>query len=402
MKNLDVQKIVLAYSGGLDTSAMLHWMKQSYNAKVVAFIADVGQGEDLKAAEKKAYETGAEQVFISDLREEFVKEFVWPALKSNAVYEGEYLLGTSLARPVIAREQLRIAREVGADCVAHGATGKGNDQVRFELTYMALEPRVKILAPWRHWEFKSRTDLINYSKKHNISITSTEEKPYSIDQNVMHTSYEGGILEDPWFAPPEEIFLRTKNLAATPNTPLELILTFEKGEPVAINGEGFSPYKLLEKLNTLAGEHGIGRVDLVENRFVGMKSRGVYETPGLTVLQKAHRAVESLTLDREVMHLKDSLVNTIAEKIYYGMWFSPEMKLLLSFIDESQARASGEVRVELFKGNCTVKGRRSPLSLYDPNFATFEKDSVYNQFDAEGFIRLTGLRMKIASLMGAK
>ncbi len=401
-KITDIKKIVLAYSGGLDTSAMLHWLKATYDCPVVAYLGDVGQTEDLEAVKKKAYATGASEVFVSDLREQFVKEFVFPALKANAVYEGEYLMGTSLARPVIAREHVRIAKEVGADCVAHGATGKGNDQVRFELTFQALSPKLKILAPWRTWEFKGRTDLIAYSKQHGIPITSTEEKPYSIDQNIMHTSYEGGILEDPWASPPESIFLWTASIENAPETPEELVVGFEKGEPVALNGQNLPPVTLLEELNKIGGRHGVGRVDLVENRFVGMKSRGVYETPGVTILQKAHRALESITLDREVMHLKERLIPQFAENIYYGFWFSPEMKLLLNMVEQSQANVTGEVKVQLHKGNCIIKGRRSRNSLYDPSYATFEKDEVYNQFDAEGFIRLNGLRLRIHTLMSER
>jgi argininosuccinate synthase len=395
----NVKKIVLAYSGGLDTSVMLHWLKQKYGCPILAFVADVGQGEDLQAAEVKAYKTGADEVVISDLRDTFVREFVFPAVQAHALYEGEYLLGTSLARPVIAREQVRVAREWGADCVSHGATGKGNDQVRFELTYQALAPELKILAPWRSWEFRGRNDLIAYARENGIPVTSTLEKPYSIDQNIMHTSYEGGILEDPWSGPPEEIFLRTTAPEKAPDSVTGMVIGFEKGVPVSIDGQGFDPVGLLDELNRIGGANGIGRVDLVENRLVGMKSRGVYETPGATILHKAHRALESLTLDREVQHFKDSLIPKIAEMIYYGFWFSPEMKLLLGVVAESQHRVTGEVKVSLYKGNCTIRGRRSPFSLYDPSYATFEEDQVYSQADAEGFIRLQGLRLKIASLL---
>ncbi|MGH9341032.1 MAG: argininosuccinate synthase [Acidobacteriota bacterium] len=395
----NINKIVLAYSGGLDTSAMLHWLKQKHGCPILAYVADVGQGEDLQAIEKKAYRTGADKVVISDLRESFVREFVFPAVQSHALYEGEYLMGTSLARPIIAREQVRVAQEWGADCVAHGATGKGNDQVRFELTYQALAPHLKILAPWRSWEFGGRSDLIRYSRENGIEITSTEEKPYSIDQNVMHTSYEGGILEDPWQAPPENIFLRTVSPQEAPDEPAELAIEFEQGIPTSLNGRLLKPLALLQELNRLAGAHGVGRVDLVENRMVGMKSRGIYETPGATVLHKAHRALESLALDREVQHLKDELSARIAESIYYGFWFAPEMKLLLQFVQSSQEKITGEVRVQLYKGNCVIRGRRSPFSLYDPSYATFEQDQVYTQADAEGFIRLQGLRLKIASML---
>ena len=393
-----VRKIVLAYSGGLDTSVMLHWLKENYQCPILAFVAEVGQGEDLKSIEKKAYQTGADEVVISDLREAFVTDFVLPAVQSHALYEGEYLLGTSLARPVIARGQIRVAQEWEADCVAHGATGKGNDQVRFELTYQALAPQLKILAPWRSWKFRSRSDLLRYAQSRGIEVTSTEEKPYSIDQNLMHTSYEGGILEDPWVSPPEDIFLRTVSPREAPDVATELVISFKRGVPVKLNDQALDPIAMLEELNRMAGANGVGRVDLVENRFVGMKSRGVYETPGVTVLQKAHRALESMTLDREVQHFKEELVARMAELIYYGFWFSPEMKLLLGLTKESQESVSGEVKLSLYKGNCTVLGRRSPLSLYDASYATFEEDEVYSQADAEGFIRLQGLRLKIAAL----
>lgn len=399
---VDVKKIVLAYSGGLDTSVMLHWLKAKYGCPILALVAEVGQGEDLDAIRHKAHQTGADEVVISDLREVFVRDFVFPAVQAHALYEGEYLMGTSLARPVIAREQVRVAEHWGGDAVAHGATGKGNDQVRFELAYQALAPHLKILAPWRSWEFKSRSDLIRYSRENGIPVTSTEEKPYSIDQNIMHTSYEGGILEDPWAPPPESIFLRSLPPQLAPDTTTDILIGFEKGMPVSVNGKHLAPVALVEELNRTAGANGVGRVDLVENRFVGMKSRGLYETPGVTVLHKAHRALESLTLDREVQHLKDSLIPRIAELIYYGFWFSPEMKLLLQLIQASQERVTGEVRLELYKGNCLVRGRRSPLSLYEPSYATFERDQVYSQADAEGFIRLQGLRLKIAALLKKK
>jgi argininosuccinate synthase len=393
----NVGKIALAYSGGLDTSVMLHWLKARYGCPVVAFVADVGQGEDLAAVERKAYATGADLVVISDLREIFIREFVFPAVQSHAVYEGEYLMGTSLARPVIAREQVRVALEHGADCVAHGATGKGNDQVRFELTYQALAPQLKILAPWRSWEFRGRSDLIRYAQDHGIPVTSTVDKPYSIDQNIMHTSYEGGILEDPWAPPPQYIFLRSVSPQEAPDRTTEITIGFEKGLPVALDGAALAPLQMLEELNRLGGENGVGRVDVVENRMVGMKSRGVYETPGVTLLHKAHRALESITLDREAAHLKDALMPKIAELIYYGFWFSPEMKLLLGMVAASQERVTGEVRLQLYKGNCMVVGRASSGSLYDPSYATFEEDQVYSQADAGGFIRLQGLRLRIGS-----
>jgi len=394
-----VKKIVVAYSGGLDTSVMLHWLKATYKCPILAFIADVGQGEDLEAIEAKARKTGAEKVVISDLRETFVREFVFPAMQSHALYEGEYFMGTSLARPVIAREQIEVARRWGADAVSHGSTGKGNDQVRFELTYQALAPALEILAPWRLWEFKGRTDLIRYAQANGIPVTSTAEKPYSIDQNLMHTSYEGGILEDPWEGPPEDIFLRSVSPESAPDAPAELTIGFEQGVPATLDGKALGPVEMLEQLNLVAGANGVGRVDLVENRMVGMKSRGVYETPGATVLHKAHRALESLTLDREVQHLKDDLGPRIAELIYYGFWFAPEMQLLLELVAGSQKRVTGDVRVRLYKGNCIIAGRRSPFSLYQPAYATFEEDEVYSQSDAEGFIRLQGLRLKLASLL---
>lgn len=393
----ELKKIVLAYSGGLDTSAMLHWLKEKYGCPVLAFLADVGQGEDLLEIKDKARRTGADEVVVSDLRHTFVEEFVFPAVQAHAVYEGEYLLGTSLARPAIAREQIRVALEWGADCVAHGATGKGNDQVRFELAFQALAPGLQILAPWRTWEFRGRQDLIRYSSENGIPITSTEEKPYSIDQNLMHTSYEGGILEDPWKAPPEEIFLRTASLQKAPDLCQDLIIGFKQGVPVRLGDTDLGPVALLEELNRTGGKHAIGRVDLVENRMVGMKSRGVYETPGATILHKAHRALESLTLDREAQHLKGELSARISILIYNGFWFSPEMKMLLGLIRDCQQNITGEVKVRLYKGNCTVLGRRSSFSLYDSSFATFEADEVYSQADAEGFIQLQGLRLRIAS-----
>ncbi|MDQ3041912.1 MAG: argininosuccinate synthase [Acidobacteriota bacterium] len=394
-----MKKIVLAYSGGLDTSVMLHWLKRRYDCEVVCYCADVGQGEELDGLEEKAKATGASKLYVEDLRVEFVTDFVWPAVKANAVYEGVYLLGTSLARPVIAKRQIEIARREGADAVAHGATGKGNDQVRFELTYYALKPDVKVIAPWREWEFKGRADLIAYCAKHDINITATAEMPYSTDRNLMHISYEGGILEDPWAAPPEDIFLLTKSLETAKDKAEEITLTFEKGEPVAINGETYGAVDLLSTLNFIGGEHGIGRVDLVENRFVGMKSRGVYETPGVTILQAAHRALESITLDREVGRLRDSLSTKFAESIYYGFWFAPEFEILRSMIDQTQTNVSGEVRLKLYRGNVTVTGRRSPYSLYKERVVTFEDDAgAYDQHDAEGFIKLQALRLRLRQM----
>ncbi|HKN83877.1 MAG TPA: argininosuccinate synthase [Pyrinomonadaceae bacterium] len=390
-----INKIVLAYSGGLDTSVMLRWLKEHYQCEVVCYCADVGQGEELSGLEKKALATGAAKLYVEDLREEFVRNYVWTAVKANAVYEGVYLMGTSLARPVIAKRQIEIAQKEGADAVAHGATGKGNDQVRFELTYYALQPDIKVIAPWREWDFKGRTDLIAYAKQHEIPVTATAEKPYSTDANLMHISYEGGILEDPWAEPPENIFQLTRSPESARAEAQIVELSFEKGEPVAIDGRRLDPVKLLETLNKIGGEHGIGRVDLVENRFVGMKSRGVYETPGVTILHAAHRALESITLDREVMHLRDALGVKFAECVYYGFWFAPEFKLLRKMIDETQTRVNGDVRLKLYRGNAIVVGRRSPDSLYNEKIATFEADTVYNQRDAEGFIKLNALRLRL-------
>jgi len=390
-----INKIVLAYSGGLDTSVMLRWLKEQYGCEVVCYCADVGQGDELSGLEEKALATGASKLYVEDLREEFVKDYVWTAVKANAVYEGVYLLGTSLARPVIAKRQIEIARSEGADAVAHGSTGKGNDQVRFELTYYALQPDIKVIAPWREWEFSGRMDLINYAATHDIPITATAEKPYSTDRNLMHISYEGGILEDPWAAPPGDIFQLTLS-PENAQAEAELIeISFEKGEPIALNGKKLGAVEMLESLNKLGGAHGIGRVDLVENRFVGMKSRGVYETPGVSILQAAHRALESITLDREVMHLRDSFGVKFAESIYYGFWFAPEFELMRKMVDETQTNVNGDVRLKLYRGNAIVVGRRSPDSLYDEKVATFEADTVYNQRDAEGFIKLNALRLRL-------
>ena len=390
-----IKKIVLAYSGGLDTSVMLRWLKERYACEVICYCADVGQGEELTGLEEKALATGGSKLYVEDLREEFVRDYVWTAVKANAVYEGVYLLGTSLARPVIAKRQIEIAQREGADAVAHGATGKGNDQVRFELTYYALQPDIKVIAPWREWEFKGRSDLIAYAKEHDIPVTASQEKPYSTDRNLMHVSYEGGVLEDPWAEPPANIFQLTRSPEDAKPEAEYVELSFDQGDPVAINGKQLGAVRLLETLNQMAGEHGIGRVDLVENRFVGMKSRGVYETPGVTVLQAAHRALESITLDREVMHLRDSLSVKFAESVYYGFWFSPEFELLRKMVNETQRKVTGDVRLKLFRGNAIVVGRRSPYSLYDENIATFEADTVYNQRDAEGFIKLNALRLRL-------
>jgi len=392
-----INKIVLAYSGGLDTSVMLRWLKEQYQCEVVCYCADVGQGAEMDGLDEKAKATGASKLYIEDLREEFVRDYVWTAVKANAVYEGVYLMGTSLARPVIAKRQIEIARREKADAVAHGATGKGNDQVRFELTYYALQPDIKVIAPWRDWEFKGRTDLIAYAEAHGIPVSATIDKPYSTDRNLMHVSYEGGILEDPWAEPPENIFQMTRSPENAKDETEYLEIGFEYGEPVSIDGERLDPVALLSKLNKVGGEHGVGRVDLVENRFVGMKSRGVYETPGVTILQAAHRALESITLDREVMHLRDSLSVKFAESVYYGFWFAPEFDLMRKMIDETQQPVSGDVRLKLYRGNVIVVGRRSPNSLYDERVATFEADTVYNQRDAEGFIKLNALRLRLRS-----
>jgi argininosuccinate synthase len=392
-----INKIVLAYSGGLDTSVMLRWLREQYQCEVVCYCADVGQGAEMDGLEEKAKATGASKLYIEDLREEFVRDYVWTAVKANAVYEGVYLMGTSLARPVIAQRQIEIARRENADAVAHGATGKGNDQVRFELTYYALQPDIKVIAPWRDWEFKGRTDLIAYAEAHGIPVSATIDKPYSTDRNLMHVSYEGGILEDPWAEPPENIFQMTRSPERAKNEAEYLEIGFEYGEPISIDSERLDPVALLSKLNEIGGEHGIGRVDLVENRFVGMKSRGVYETPGVTILQAAHRALESITLDREVMHLRDSLSVKFAESVYYGFWFAPEFDLMRKMIDETQQPVTGDVRIKLYRGNVIVVGRRSPNSLYDERVATFEADTVYNQRDAEGFIKLNALRLRLGS-----
>lgn len=390
--------VVLAYSGGLDTSVILRWLIETYRCEVVAFTADLGQAEELEAAREKALKTGASRVYVEDLREEFVRDFVFPVIRANAVYESGYLLGTSFARPLIARKQVEVALQVGADAVAHGATGKGNDQVRFELTYAALAPHLRVIAPWREWDLRSRSALVAYAQRHGIPVPVTAERPYSIDRNLFHISYEGGILEDPWAEPPETMFLLTVPPERAPDNPTEVMIDFECGNPVAVDGQRMSPAVLLDHLNRLGGANGIGRVDLVENRYVGMKSRGVYETPGGTILHRALRALESITVDREVLHLRDSLAPRYAEMIYYGYWYAPEREALQKLMDEAQADVTGTVRLRLYKGNCTVVGRRSPKSLYRPDFATFEEDEVYRQKDAEGFIRLNSLRLRIRAL----
>jgi argininosuccinate synthase len=394
----EVKKIVLAYSGGLDTSVILKWLKEEYQCPVVAYAADIGQEEDWDKVRQKGLATGAEKVIVSDLKEEFVRDYVFAAYRANAIYEGSYLLGTSLARPVIAKEQVRIAHEEQADAVSHGATGKGNDQVRFEMAYLGIDPRLTIIAPWRMWTLNSRTKLIAYAEKHGIPIPVTKEKPYSSDENLLHISFEGGILEDPWNEPEESMFKLTHSPEKAPDKPTYIELTFEQGNPVAIDGERLSPAAMLGRLNKLGGVNGIGRLDLVENRFVGMKSRGVYETPGGTILRIAHRDLETITLDREVMKIRDSLVPRYSELIYNGFWFSPEMKLLQKTMDTAQETVSGLVRLKLYKGNCIPVGRKSDQSLYQASFATFEEDAVYTQADAGGFIKLNALRMTMQAL----
>jgi argininosuccinate synthase len=393
-----VKRVVLAYSGGLDTSVILRWLIESYGAEVIAFCADVGQGEELIPIRDKALRTGASRVTIVDLREEFVRDFVFPMLRANAVYEGAYLMGTSIARPLIAKAQVEVARQEGADAVSHGATGKGNDQVRFELTYAALAPELSVIAPWREWELDSRTALIEFAQRHDIPVPVTADRPYSTDRNLFHISFEGGILEDPWAEPPPKMFLLTNSPEAAPDVPVYVEIDYDAGNPVTVDGRRLSPAALLTALNRLGGEHGIGRVDLVENRFVGMKSRGVYETPGGTILHVAHRAIESLALDREVLHLRDALVPRYAEMIYYGFWFAPEREALQGLIDQVQKDVTGTVRLKLYKGTVTVAGRKSPRSLYRTDFATFESDQVYRQRDAEGFINLNALRLRIRAL----
>jgi argininosuccinate synthase len=396
------KKIVLAYSGGLDTSVILSWLIDTYGAEVIAFCADLGQGDELEPVEGKARAGGASKVYIEDLREEFVRDFVFPMLRAGAVYEGSYLLGTSIARPLIAKRQVEIARLEAADAVAHGATGKGNDQVRFELTYYALQPDIRVIAPWRLWDLNSRSKLIAFAERKGIPIPVTAEKPYSSDRNLLHISYEGGILEDPWREPYEDMFTLTVSPERAPDRAEYVEIDFAAGNPVAVNGEPLSPAALLARLNVVAGRHGVGRVDLVENRYVGMKSRGVYETPGGTVLYAAHRALESLTLDREVLHLRDTLVPRYAEMVYYGYWFAPERQMLQAAIDEAQRPVTGTVRLKLYKGNVIVAGRKSPHSLSRPDLATFEADSVYRQADADGFIRLNALRLKVRARVEGK
>ncbi len=391
----DIKKVVLAYSGGLDTSVILRWIKEEYGAEVIAYTADVGQGDEVAEAEEKALATGASQAIVDDLRAEFVSDFVFPAIRATAVYEGYYLLGTSLARPVISKGMMEAVKATGADAIAHGATGKGNDQVRFELAAYAIDPGIKVIAPWREWDLTGRADCVAYAEEHGIPIPVTPDKPYSMDANLLHISYEGGVLEDPWESPPKGMFRMTADPWEAPDMMETLSIEFEHGDAVAINGVRLSPVEILTRLNDVGGRHGVGRVDIVENRFVGMKSRGVYETPGGTILQHAHRAVESLTLDREVTHLRDELSPRYAEMVYNGFWYSPEREALQKFMDEIQQRVNGEARITLYKGNVIVDGRRSDShSLYDEATVTFEADDVYDQADADGFIRLQSLRLR--------
>ena len=393
----EIKKVVLAYSGGLDTSVILKWLQETYACEVVTFTADLGQGEELEPARAKAEMLGVKEIHVEDLREVFVRDYVFPMFRANALYEGAYLLGTAIARPLIAKRQIEIAEATGADAVAHGATGKGNDQVRFELSYYALKPDIKVISPWREWDLTSRAELVDFARKHQIPIAKDKrgEAPFSVDANLLHVSAEGKVLEDPWVAPEEYVFSRTVAPEDAPDTPTLVEIAFEKGDPVAVDGEALSPAALLARLNELGGANGIGRLDLVENRFVGMKSRGIYETPGGTVLMAAHRAIESITLDRGAAHLKDELMPRYAEVIYNGFWFSPERDMLQAAIDRSQERVNGRVRLKLYKGNVIVEGRESPDSLYSLDHVTFEQDSVYDQRDAEGFIKLNALRLRL-------
>lgn len=397
-----IKKVVLAYSGGLDTSVILKWLIEKYECEVVCYAADLGQGEELKPLRKKAIQTGASKIYIDDLKKEFIEDFVFPMFRANAIYEGTYLLGTSIARPLIAKRQVEIAKIEKAQAVSHGATGKGNDQVRFELTYYALNPGICVIAPWREWDLNSRQALLDFAKKHGISVPVTKKKPYSSDRNLLHISFEGGVLEDPWVSPPEDMFLLTKSPEKAPNKSQEVEIEFKKGDPVAINGKKYKPVALFEKLNQLGGKHGIGRIDIVENRFVGMKSRGVYETPGGTILFHARRAMESITLDREVMSLRDELMPQYAKMVYNGFWYAPEREALQVLIDHSQQNVTGFVRLKLYKGNVTVLGRKSKKSLFNEELATFEADNLYNQADAEGFIKLNALRLRMQNLMQKK
>jgi len=395
-----MRKVVLAYSGGLDTSVAVRWIAQTYRMQVVCFCADIGQAEDLEGARQKALAVGAEKAVVVDLRLPFVRDYVFPALRAGALYEGQYLLGTALARPCIARGMMEVADAEGAEAISHGATGKGNDQVRFELAAYHFRPGIKIIAPWREWQFKGRRELIDYTRTHNIPIEATAEKPYSVDRNLLHTSYEGGVLEDPWREPDPEMFQLTKDPREAPDKPRVIELEIEHGDPVALDGERLGPVEMLSKLNTIAGEHGVGRVDLVENRFVGMKSRGVYETPGGTVIHAARAAVESLTLDREVLRLRHDLMPRYAGLVYNGFWFAPEREALQRLVDDIAQAITGTARLRLYKGSVTVLGRKAPNSLYRPDIVTFEEDGVYDQRDAQGFIKLNALRLRIRSELG--
>jgi len=402
-KKQDVKKIVLAYSGGLDTSIILKWLKNEYNAEIVAFSADLGQGDELDPIREKAFKTGASKVYIDDLKEEFIRDFVYPMFRANAIYEGHYLLGTSIARPLIAKRQMEIAKLEGCDSVSHGATGKGNDQVRFELAYYHFDPSITVIAPWREWKLNSRKALIGYAKKNDIPLPTIKKRPWSSDRNLLHISFEGGILEDTWAEAPEEMYVLTCKPEKAPNKPQYVEIEFEQGNAVAVDGVKMTPAQLLAHLNTIGGVHGIGRVDLLENRSVGMKSRGVYETPGGTILREAHSAVEQITMDREVMRIRDSLIPEYARQIYAGYWFSPEREMLQTLIDESQKTVNGMARVKLYKGHCRTVGRKSETnSLFNLDFATFEKDKVFNQADAEGFIKINSLRLRIRALMQGK
>jgi argininosuccinate synthase len=396
------KKVVLAYSGGLDTSVILKWLQDEFGYEVICYAADLGQAEELDGLEEKAKATGASKIYIDDLKEEFVRDYVFPAYRADVAYEGLYLLGTTLGRPLIAKKLVEVAAKEKADTVVHGATGKGNDQVRFELTCWALNPKIKIIAPWKmdEWTLRSRDKMIDYAKKHGIPVPVTKKKPYSMDRNLLHISFEGGILEDLWNAPTEDMFVLSVSPEKAPNKPTEVVISFKDGDPVAVDGKKLSPANLLAKLNELGGKNGVGRIDIVENRYVGMKSRGVYETPGGTIMKIAHRAIEQITMDREVMHLRDELMPRYATMVYNGFWFAPEREALQALIDQSQKGVTGDVRVKLYKGNCIVTGRRAEKSLYDPELSTFGEDEVYNQKDAAGFIKLNALRLKMRKKMG--
>ena len=391
-----VNKVVLAYSGGLDTSVILRWLKETYSCEVVTFTANLGQDEDYDLVEKKATQQGVKEIFIEDLKEEFVRDYVFPMFRANPLYEGYYLLGTSIARPLIAQKQIEIANKVGADAVSHGATGKGNDQIRFELGYYYHKPDIKIISPWREWDLTSRTSLVEYADQHGIEIAKDKrgEQPFSIDENILHSSAEGKVLEDPWEEAPDYVYTRSVSPENAPDTPEEITIDFKQGDACALNGQSMTPFELLKALNEMGGKHGIGRVDLVENRYIGMKSRGIYETPGGTILYHAHRAIESITLDKEAAHMKDELSPKYAELVYNGYWFSPEREMMQSMIDKSQENVEGKVRLKLYKGNTMITGRESSMSLYNPNLATFESDDIYSQKDAEGFIKLNALRLR--------